>query len=316
MNPRPEISLVVPVLNEAPIIPQLVSRSMMALSGLSSNVEMILVDDGSTDGTLDAIKAERARDVRVRYISLSRNFGHQMAISAGLDAAQGKAVVIMDGDLQDPPEVIPELYAKHQEGFHVVYAKRRTRRNEVFWKKWAAALFYRLLRSIVQFDIPLDTGDFRLISRRVLLRLTEMRERDRFLRGQIAWLGFRTAFVDYDRHGRAAGERKYTVRKLVRLAMAGVLSFSSFPLRLASFFGFFVSLLAFIIILYALWSKFTQGDLISGWTSLIVSAMFIGGVQLICLGIIGEYINRISQEVRQRPLYVVGESSEEQDGLE
>lgn len=313
MNPRPDISLVVPVLNEAPIIPQLVSRSMTALSGLSSNVEMILVDDGSTDGTLEAIKTERARDVRVRYISLSRNFGHQMAISAGLDAAQGKAVVIMDGDLQDPPEVIPELYAKHKEGFHVVYAKRRTRRNEVFWKKWAATLFYRVLRSIVQFDIPLDTGDFRLISRRVLHRLTEMRERDRFLRGQIAWLGFRTTFVDYDRDGRAAGERKYTLRKLVRLAMAGVLSFSSFPLRLASFFGFFVSLLAFIIILYALWSKFTQGDLISGWTSLIVSAMFIGGVQLICLGIIGEYINRISQEVRQRPLYVVGESSEEQD---
>jgi polyisoprenyl-phosphate glycosyltransferase len=316
MKQRPEVSLVVPVLNEAPIIPELVARSMAAISRISPNAEMILVDDGSTDETLEAIKLERAKDPRVRYVSLSRNFGHQMAITAGLDAAQGNAVAIMDGDLQDPPELIPELHAKYKEGFHVVYAKRRTRQNEVFWKKWAAAIFYRLLRSIVRFDIPLDTGDFRLISRKVLLRLGDMRERDRFLRGQIAWLGFKTDFVLYDRHGRAAGERKYTLRKLMGLAMAGILSFSSFPLRLASFFGFLVSFLAFIVILYALWSKFTQGDLISGWTSMIISAMFIGGVQLICLGIIGEYINRISQEVRQRPMYVVGESSEEDATME
>ncbi|HRH39823.1 MAG TPA: glycosyltransferase family 2 protein, partial [Flavobacteriales bacterium] len=277
------------------------------------NAEMILVDDGRTDETLDAIKAERAKDPRVRYVSLSRNFGHQMAITAGLDAANGNTVAIMDGDLQDPPELIPELHAKYKEGFHVVYAKRRARLDEVFWKKWAAAIFYRLLQSITRIDIPLDTGDFRLISRKVLLRLKGMRERDRFVRGQIAWLGFKTTFVLYDRHGRAAGERKYTVRKLMSLAMAGILSFSSFPLRLASFFGFLVSFLAFIVILYALWSKYTQGDLISGWTSMIISAMFIGGVQLICLGIIGEYINRISQEVRQRPMYVVGENSEEED---
>ncbi len=303
----------VPVLNEAPIIPKLVERSMAAISSISPQVEMILVDDGSTDGTLEAIKAERAKDPRVRYVSLSRNFGHQMAITAGLDAAQGNTVAIMDGDLQDPPELIPELHAKYKEGFHVVYARRRARLDEVFWKKWAAAIFYRLLRTIVRFDIPLDTGDFRLISRRVLLSLSTMRERDRFLRGQIAWLGFKTDHVLYDRHGRAAGERKYTVRKLMSLAMAGVLSFSSFPLRLASFFGFFVSLVAFIVILYALWSKFTQGDLISGWTSMIISAMFIGGVQLICLGIIGEYINRISQEVRQRPMYVVDERSDDTD---
>lgn len=303
----------VPVLNEAPIIPELVERSMAAISSISPQVEMILVDDGSTDGTLEAIKAERAKDPRVRYVSLSRNFGHQMAITAGLDAAQGNTVAIMDGDLQDPPELIPELHAKYKEGFHVVYARRRARLDEVFWKKWAAAIFYRLLRTIVRFDIPLDTGDFRLISRRVLLSLSTMRERDRFLRGQIAWLGFKTDHVLYDRHGRAAGERKYTVRKLMSLAMAGVLSFSSFPLRLASFFGFFVSLVAFIVILYALWSKFTQGDLISGWTSMIISAMFIGGVQLICLGIIGEYINRISQEVRQRPMYVVDERSDDTD---
>ncbi|MBL0129399.1 MAG: glycosyltransferase family 2 protein [Flavobacteriales bacterium] len=310
MKQRPEVSLVVPVLNEEAIIPELVKRSMAAISSIDANAEMILVDDGSTDGTLEAIQAERAKDPRVRYVSLSRNFGHQMAITAGLDAAQGNSVAIMDGDLQDPPELIPELHAKYKEGFHVVYAKRRARLDEVFWKKWAAAIFYRLLQSITRIDIPLDTGDFRLISRKVLLRLGDMRERDRFLRGQIAWLGFKTDFVLYDRHGRAAGERKYTVRKLMGLAMAGILSFSSFPLRLATFFGFFVSFFAFIIILYAIWSKITQGDLISGWTSMIISTMFIGGVQLICLGIIGEYINRISQEVRGRPMYVVGESSE------
>lgn len=234
-----------------------------------------------------------------------------MAISAGLDAAEGNTVAVMDGDLQDPPEVIPELYVQYKGGFHVVYARRRARLNEVFWKKWAAAIFYRVLQSITHIDIPLDTGDLRLISRKVLVRLNSMRERDRSLRGQIAWLGFKTTFVLYDRHGRLAGKRKYTVRKLMSLAMAGILSFSSFPLRLASIFGFLVSIIALIIILYALWSKYDQGDLITGWTSMIISAMFIGGVQLICLGIIGEYINRISQEVRRRPMYVVDESSEE-----
>lgn len=316
MRDRPDISLVVPVLNEVRIIPELIHRSSAALETVSPRWEMILVDDGSTDGTLDAIKAVRAQEHRLRYVSLSRNFGHQMAITAGLDAARGGCVVIMDGDLQDPPELIPALHAKHKEGFDVVLARRRRRKDELFWKRWAAALFYRLLRSITRIDIPLDTGDFRLISRKVLLRLGEMRERDRFLRGQIAWLGFKTASVQYDRHGRAAGARKYTLRKLAGLALAGVVSFSSVPLRLATLFGFLVSLVAFGIILYALWSKYTQGDLISGWTSMIVSAMFIGGVQLICLGIIGEYVNRISLEVRRRPLYVVEERSEgRQDGM-
>ncbi len=307
---RPEISLVVPVLNEGPIIGELVQRSLTAISGIAPNVEMILVDDGSTDDTLDRIKALMVADPRVRFVSLSRNFGQQMAITAGLDVALGNTVAIMDGDLQDPPEVIPELYAKYREGAQVVYAKRRARLNEVFWKRWAASIFYRLLRSITRIDIPLDTGDFRLISRKVLLRLADMRERDRFLRGQIAWLGFRTDFVLYDRHGRAAGERKYTVRKLMGLALAGIFSFSSVPLRLASLFGFVVSFIAFVIILYALWSKLIRGDVISGWTSLIISTMFIGGVQLLCLGVMGEYINRINQEVRQRPMYVVDETSE------
>lgn len=307
---RPEISLVVPVLNEGLIIEELVQRSLTAISGIAPNVEMILVDDGSTDDTLDRIKALTVADPRVRFVSLSRNFGQQMAITAGLDVALGNTVAIMDGDLQDPPEVIPELYAKYLEGAHVVYAKRRARLNEVFWKRWAASIFYRILRSITRIDIPLDTGDFRLISRKVLLRLADMRERDRFLRGQIAWLGFRTDFVLYDRHGRAAGERKYTVRKLMGLALAGIFSFSSVPLRLASLFGFVVSFIAFVIILYALWSKLIRGDVISGWTSLIISTMFIGGVQLLCLGVMGEYINRINQEVRQRPMYVVDETSD------
>lgn len=313
MSLRPEISLIVPVLNEEAIIPELIRRSMSALAQVSAACEMILVDDGSTDGTLDAIAVARAWDKRVRFISFSRNFGHQMAITAGLDAAQGRTIVIMDGDLQDPPELIPDLHAKCREGFDVVYAKRRVRHGETRMKKWTASLFYRMLRAITRVDIPLDTGDFRLISRKVLLRLGEMRERDRFLRGQIAWLGFKQTFVLYDRQGRAAGEGKYTLGKMVKLAVTGIMSFSSFPLRIATIFGFLVSLIAFGVILYALWSKYVLHDVISGWTSMIISAMFIGGVQLLCLGVIGEYIDRISQEVRKRPMYVVDRTSEEED---
>ncbi|MBP6313641.1 MAG: glycosyltransferase family 2 protein [Flavobacteriales bacterium] len=309
---RPELSLVVPVMNEAPIITELVQRSIAALRGISEQVEMILVDDGSSDDTLDRIKAECAKDQRVRFISLSRNFGHQMAITAGLDHAQGNCVVIMDGDLQDPPELIPELYAKYKSGAQVVYAKRRSRQEEPFWKRWTANVFYRTLRAITQIDIPLDTGDFRLISRKVLLSLANMQERDRFLRGQIAWLGFKQDHVLFDRQGRRAGSPKYTIRRSFGLALAGIFSFSNLPLRLASLFGFLVSFIAFAIILYALWSMLVRGQVVTGWTSLIISTMFIGGIQLLCLGVIGEYINRISQEVKRRPMYVVNEVSQEE----
>ncbi|MCB0770740.1 MAG: glycosyltransferase family 2 protein [Flavobacteriales bacterium] len=308
---RPELSLVVPLMNESANMEELMQRSMAAITSITSNVEVIFVDDGSVDDTLERIKAYAAKDRRVRYLSLSRNFGHQLAITAGMDHARGNAIVIMDGDLQDPPELIPELYAKYKEGAHVVYAKRRVRHNEVFWNRWAASIFYRVLRSITRIDIPLDTGDFRLISRKVLDGLAHMRERDRFLRGQIAWLGFKQDHVLYDRPGRASGEPKYTLRKRFGLAMSGVFSFSRVPLRMASIFGAVVSGIAFIIILYALWSKFVLGDAITGWTSLIISTMFIGGVQLLCLGVIGEYIDRINQEVKRRPLYMVGESSED-----
>ena len=306
-----EISLVVPVLNEEPIIDELIRRSLQALEMVSPDLEVIVVDDGSTDGTLPALRSHARHDPRVRYISLSRNFGHQVAIKAGLEHARGRTVVIMDGDLQDPPELIPELYAKHIEGFEVVYAQRRTRQDEVFWKKWAAAVFYRMLKRITRIDIPLDTGDFRLITRKVLARLLQLNEAQPFLRGQIAWLGFSQASVLYDRQGRAAGERKYTLRKLMRLGLDGVMSFSNVPLRIASVSGFIVSGFTFVIILYALWSKLVRGHVISGWTSLIISTMFIGGVQLICLGIIGEYIQRVSNEVRRRPMYVLKEDSSE-----
>jgi len=305
-----EISLVVPILNEEPIIDELARRSMLALESISLHCELIIVDDGSTDGSLAGLKAHHARDPRIRYISLSRNFGHQMAITAGLDTARGNVVVIMDGDLQDPPELIPELYQKYLDGAQVVYAKRRVRLKEPTWKRWTARTFYRMLRSITHIDIPMDTGDFRLVSRKVLVNLGEMRERDRFLRGQIAWLGFRQESVLYDRPGRTTGEPKYTVRKSVGLALSGIFSFSSLPLRMVSFFGLIVSFIAFCIILYALWSKLIRGDVISGWTSLIISTMFIGGVQLLSLGVIGEYLNRINMEVRKRPMYVVDRSSE------
>ena len=309
--PNPEIALVVPILNEELILDELVRRSLLALEKVSPHLELILVDDGSTDGTLAAMRAFSQRDPRIRYVSLSRNFGHQMAIKAGLAHTTANTVVIMDGDLQDPPELIPELYATYQNGSEVVLAQRRVREKEVFWKKWAASIFYRVLKRITRIDIPLDTGDFRLISRRVMVQLLELHEAQPFLRGQIAWLGHRPAYVQYDRQGRAAGDRKYTLGKLARLAMDGITSFSSAPLRLASICGFLVSGLSFAIILYALWSKLMRGHVISGWTSLIISTMFIGGVQLICLGLIGEYIQRINTEVRRRPPYVIKEGSPE-----
>lgn len=309
--PNLEVSLVVPILNEAPIIDELVRRSVLALASISPYWEMIIVDDGSTDRTLSILQAHHLRDPRIRYISLSRNFGHQMAITAGLDSARGNAVVIMDGDLQDPPEVIPELYKKYQDGAQVVYAKREARLGEPRWKLWAASFFYRLLKAITRINIPLDTGDFRLISRKVLLQISDMQERDRFLRGQVAWLGFRQECVLYERQGRAAGSPKYTLRKLFGLALSGIFAFSNLPLRMVSFFGLIVSFVAFCIILYALWSKLIRGDVISGWTSLIISTMFIGGVQLLSLGVIGEYLNRINLEVRRRPMYVVERSSED-----
>ena len=228
---------------------------------------------------------------------------------AGIVHARGNAISLIDGDLQDPPELIPELYKKMQEGFHVVYAKRKSREGENFVKKFTAKIFYRLLKKITSVDIPVDTGDFRIFSRQVAKELIAMDEKNKFLRGQIAWLGFKQTFVEYERKSREQGETKFTFRRMLRFAFDGITSFSNFPLQIATFLGFLFSFVAFFLILYALYSKFVMHQVVTGWTSIMVSTMFLGGIQLLCIGIIGEYISRIGTEVKKRPSFIIEESN-------
>jgi dolichol-phosphate mannosyltransferase len=304
------LSIVIPIHNEEENLPILVERVGKVLHDMGeSNAELILVNDGSADSSLELMKVAARDHSFVEYLSLSRNFGHQQAITAGLDYASGRQIVIMDGDLQDPPELIPELIAKANEGYKVVYAKRRKRKDEWWAKRLSAKMFYRVLHAITSIDIPLDTGDFRLIDRTVLDQLKGMSEYNKFLRGQISWLGFSQSYVLFDRDGRMHGEASYTFKKLAKLALDGITSFSNFPLKLASWMGFVVSGVAFLILLYALIAKLMYMVPINGWTSLMIVVSFLGGIQLLTLGIIGEYISRINEEVRNRPVYVVDEKS-------
>lgn len=309
MNELPEISVVVPVFNEEKGLEELFRRLASSVSSLSGNYELLFVDDGSRDSTFEKLSGLARNDKRVRFIRLSRNFGHQVAVTAGLDHCRGEAVVIIDGDLQDPPEIIPELYRKYKEGYKVVYARRIVRKGESYFKKVTARLFYRLLSHITSIEIPLDTGDFRLIDREVVNQLKKMPEKDKYLRGQIAWIGFRQTFVDFERDARKYGTTGYPLRKMIRFAIDGITAFSDFPLKLATMLGFIVSIIAVIIIIYALYSYFILERTITGWTLLIVSTMFIGGIQLITIGIIGEYVSRINHNVRNRPLYIVEETN-------
>ncbi len=304
-------SVVIPVYNEEANIGMLYRRMTGVLEGLSPEFELLFVNDGSRDKTLLLVKELAQTDARVRYIDLSRNFGHQIAVSAGLDACRGERVVIIDADLQDPPELIPEMDARMNEGFQVVYARRKKRQGESVAKLWTARLFYRLLANIASIDIPLDTGDFRIMDRKVVDVLRSMPEQNKFLRGQISWIGFRQTFVEYDRSERQGGKTGYTYAKMFRFALDGITSFSDAPLRLASWMGFVVSGVAFIALLYALYGKFISHDSEPGWASLIVSVLFLGGIQLISLGFIGEYLSRISSNVKNRPLYVVADSNVE-----
>lgn len=249
------------------------------------------------------------KDPKSFYINFSRNFGHQIAVTAGIDNCSGKAVVIIDGDLQDPPELIPELYAKHKEGFEVVYARRENREGESFFKKITAKMFYRVLRNLTSVDIPLDTGDFRLIDQKIVECLKKMPEQNKFLRGQIAWLGFNQTAVYFNRNKRKYGKSGYPLSKMLKFAMDGITSFSDKPLGFVTRAGFVISGLSFLVILYAIFSHFVLNHTITGWTSLIVSSMFIGGVQLISIGIIGEYISRINKNVLNRPLYIIKDSN-------
>ena len=303
--------MVVPVFNEEAVLPLLVGRLRATLDGMHETWEVIFVNDGSRDRTLDGLRALAAADpARLRYLSLSRNFGHQIAVSAGLDVAHGAVVVIIDADLQDPPELLPamihQLRADHLD---VVYAQRRQRAGESVGKRLTAKGFYRLLGALTSVEIPVDTGDFRVITQRVVAVLRQMPERHKFLRGQIAWVGFRQGAFLYDRQSRVAGETGYTWSKMLRLATDALTGFSNLPLKLASVMGFVVSGVTGLLMIYTLWSRFVWKDYQPGWASLMLTILFLGGVQLIAVGIIGEYLARLSDNVRGRPLYIIAEDS-------
>ena len=301
-------SIVIPVYNEVEVLPALYRRLTRVMEGLVERYEVIFVNDGSQDDSTGLLREFQDRDTRVKFLSLSRNFGHQIAITAGLDYSSGQAVVVMDADLQDPPEVIPQLIEQWRKGYDVVFAVRAKRPGEGLFKRATAAIFYRLLRRITATEIPLDAGDFRLMSRRVVDTLQSIRERNRFIRGLAGWIGFRQTSVIFVRGVRQAGETKYPLKKMLRFALNGLLSFSLVPLQLASYLGFLISTIAFFYIIYAIGLKLFTDRAVLGWTSVMVAVLFLGGVQLISLGIIGEYIGRIYDEVKQRPLYVVEEA--------
>jgi glycosyltransferase involved in cell wall biosynthesis len=299
-------SIIIPLFNERETIPELFRRVREVINGLDAAAEVILVDDGGTDGSANLLREIYQQDSRFKTIMFSRNFGHQVAISAGLDHTDGDAIIIIDGDLQDPPEVIPHFIAKWKEGFDVVYAIR-TKRKEHLFKRASYALFYRILRQLSYLDIPLDSGDFCLMDRRVVEAMRRLPERMRFVRGIRTWVGFRQVGLAYERDRRFAGEPKYTVTKLLALAYDGVFSVSTAPLRMTVYAGFALSALAFLAGLWVIYQKLVYGIALAGWASTIVIITFLGGIILATLGIIGEYVSRIYEEVKQRPLYVVRE---------
>lgn len=304
-------SVIAPIFNEKENLPDLHRRVADVMESTGEAWELILVDDGSTDGSTDLIRELAKKDKRVRPIIFARNFGHQIAITAGWDYARGDAVVIIDADLQDPPELILEMAKKWREGYEVVYAVRTEREGESWFKLWTASLFYRLIYQITDVKIPLDTGDFRLMDRKVVNVLRQMRERHRFPRGMSAWVGFKQVGVEYKRAARLAGETKYPFRKMFRLALNAVTGFSYFPLQVATFFGFVsagVAILAMPVVIYL---RVSGSQAFFGQATTLLAVLFLGGVQLICLGILGEYVGRLYDEAKGRPLYIVRDAPED-----
>jgi dolichol-phosphate mannosyltransferase len=304
-NERVRYSIVIPVFNEESVLPILLHRLDALMEKLDGPSETIFVDDCSTDTSSIVLQAKARHDPRYRYIGLSRNFGHQAAITAGMDAASGDAVIVMDADLQDPPEVVCDLIARWKEGYELVYARRLSREGEGAFKRASASLFYRLLGRLSSISIPADVGDFRLIDRKVLDAFRAMPEQDRFVRGMFAWLGFRQTEVTFHRMPRAGGETKYPFWRMLRLAMNGVVGFSDAPLRLAIWCGLAVSGLALLYGLYVIGLWLAASHLVAGWSSTIVVISFLVGINMLMTGIMGLYIGRIHAEVKRRPLYVV-----------
>jgi dolichol-phosphate mannosyltransferase len=305
----PEISIVLPVYNEEAGLAELHRRVREVLQARLWRYEIIFVNDGSRDGSWLRILELSNQDRCVCGVNLSRNFGHQIAITAGIELSRGAVVVVMDSDLQDPPELIPKMYERYEAGYDVVYAQRRKREGETWFKEWTAKIFYRLMRRMTTIDIPLDTGDFRLMSRRVVDDLTRLQEQSRFVRGLVTWVGYNQTPILYDRDARHAGSTKYPFSKMVKFALDGITGFSSQPLRLASHVGLFFAMASLALMLFLMLYKVGGGEgIIPGWTSLAVAVLFLGGVQLLAIGILGEYVGRIYDQVKRRPLYLVRET--------
>jgi len=302
------LSIVIPCYNEEEVIAETINRLLSVCdAGKGCNFELIFVDDGSRDRTRELLRTFAEKDSRIRIIGFARNFGHQIAVTAGIDAARGDAVVLIDADLQDPPEVIPDMISKWREGFDVVYGIRTERAGESRFKLATARTFYRVLNKLSDVPIPLDTGDFRLLSRAVADTLRAMPERDRFLRGMVSWAGFRQTALPYKRSGRFAGKSKYPLRKMLHFAIDGILSFSTKPLQMSIGLGMIAATIALIGIIYAIALRLFTNIWVEGWTALMIAVLFLGGAQLLCVGILGEYIGRIYNEMKKRPMYVTDE---------
>jgi dolichol-phosphate mannosyltransferase len=304
----PKYSLIIPIYNEEETIRELYRRVSAVMDSLDDSVELILINDGSGDRSLKLMRELQERDARVCYISFARNFGHQAAVTAGLNFARGQVIVVLDADLQDPPELIPKMIESWQAGYHVVYAQRTKRKKESWFKRLTAYVFYRLLRRLADVDIPADTGDFCLMDRQVVDVLNSMPERNRYIRGLRAWIGFRQTAVKFERDPRFAGEVKYTFKKSLALAINSLVSFSKIPLRLSTYLGLFSALIALLMALLVLYWRLQQPDSpVTGLATILIAVFFLGSVQLISIGILGEYIGRIYEEVKGRPAYTIAE---------
>lgn len=305
MNNNVRYTIIVPVYNEEAVLHETYRRLTWVMKSIGEPYELLFVNDGSRDRTAEIIEGLAASDQCVKLLDFSRNFGHQIAITAGMDNARGDAIVIIDADLQDPPELIPQMIEKWQEGYEVVYARRSKRKGETLFKKWTAALFYRTLNALTEVNIPLDTGDFRLIDWKVCDAMRGIREKNRFVRGLVSWVGFRQTAIEYVREERFAGETKYPLKKMLRFSMNGISSFSQKPLKMASYFGFVISLASFAYLVISLGQKLFTNSTIAGWALLIACLLLLNGVILIVLGILGEYVGRIYDETKNRPLYIL-----------
>ncbi|MBD2539418.1 glycosyltransferase family 2 protein [Coleofasciculus sp. FACHB-SPT36] len=306
MNPK--YSFIIPIYNEEKSIPELYRRMSAVMERLDAPTELILVNDGSRDRSLQMLRELHEKDPRVCYLSLARNFGHQIAVTAGLNFVRGEAIIILDADLQDPPELIPDMVEKWQQGYQVVYAQRIKRHKEGWFKRFTAYVFYRLLKRLANVDIPTDTGDFCLMDRQVADILNSMPERNRYIRGLRSWVGFPQTAVYFERHPRFAGEVQYTFSKSLSLAVNGLVSFSKVPLRLSTYVGLFAAAIALVMaILVLYWRIFVPNSPLTGFTLILVAIFFLGAVQLVSIGILGEYIGRIYEEVKGRPLYTLAE---------